>query len=113
MGQAHARRSRAEVTGHHPISRSYPIRAASGLGRSTNGLGSGRDRNPTPSTGTEPWPLVSVVVPTLNEAQNLPSVLPRIPTWVHEVVVVDGGSTDGTVDIVRRLRDDAIVIQQR
>ncbi|MEM7274880.1 MAG: glycosyltransferase, partial [Actinomycetota bacterium] len=39
---------------------------------------------------------VSVVIPTLNEARNLPHVLPDIPDWVTEIVLVDGGSTDGT-----------------
>ena len=33
---------------------------------------------------------VSVVIPALNEAANLPHVLPRIPPWVHEVLLVDG-----------------------
>jgi glycosyltransferase involved in cell wall biosynthesis len=46
---------------------------------------------------------VSVVIPTLNEAENLPHVLPRIPQWVHEVVLVDGRSTDGTLDVARHL----------
>src|SRR3954465_12827034 len=41
-------------------------------------------------------PTVSVVIPTIDEARNLPFVLPRIPHWVHEVILVDGESTDGT-----------------
>src|SRR5512143_1244382 len=44
-------------------------------------------------------PRVSVVIPALNEKENLPYVLPRIPQWVHEVVLVDGNSTDGTLQI--------------
>jgi glycosyltransferase involved in cell wall biosynthesis len=44
-------------------------------------------------------PSVSVVIPTLNEAENLPHVLPRIPEWVDEIVIVDGHSNDGTVSI--------------
>ena len=48
-------------------------------------------------------PPVSVVVLALNEAENLPYVLPRIPTWVHEVILVDGHSTDHTVAVARRL----------
>lgn len=46
---------------------------------------------------------VSVIVPTLNEARNLPHVLPRIPVWVDEVLLVDGGSVDGTVEVARSL----------
>ncbi|MEJ7801491.1 MAG: glycosyltransferase, partial [Ilumatobacter sp.] len=35
-------------------------------------------------------PKVSVIVPTLNEARNLPYALWRLPKCVVEVVVVDG-----------------------
>jgi glycosyltransferase involved in cell wall biosynthesis len=53
---------------------------------------------------------VTVVVPALNEAENLPHVLPHIPSSVYEVVLVDGGSTDGTVDVARGLRPDVKVV---
>src|SRR4051812_13656899 len=46
---------------------------------------------------------VSVVIPALNEAENLPHVLPRIPSWVDEVVLVDGLSVDGTVELAKSL----------
>jgi glycosyltransferase involved in cell wall biosynthesis len=46
-------------------------------------------------------PRVSVIIPTLNEAANLPHVFARIPPWVYEVVVVDGHSTDGTLEVAR------------
>jgi glycosyltransferase involved in cell wall biosynthesis len=47
---------------------------------------------------------VSVVIPTLNEAKNLPLVFPRIPTdIVDEVILVDGQSTDGTVEVARAI----------
>ena len=42
---------------------------------------------------------VSVVVPTLNEADNIPRVFDRMPPEVNEVVLVDGHSTDATVEI--------------
>ncbi len=54
---------------------------------------------------------VSVVVPALNEARNLPHVLPRIPD-VYEVILVDGGSKDGTVDTARELLPDIRVLRQ-
>jgi glycosyltransferase involved in cell wall biosynthesis len=57
-------------------------------------------------------PRVSVVVPTLNEAANLPHVLPLIPSEVLEVLVVDGHSTDDTVEVARGLRDDVRVVLQ-
>ncbi len=49
-------------------------------------------------------PVVSVVIPTLNEAHNLPLVLPYLPlNWIDEVILVDGRSTDGTVEVAKRL----------
>ena len=59
-----------------------------------------------------PPPTVSVVVPTRNEAENLPLVLPLIPTWVHEVIIVDGGSTDGTVEAAARILPSVVVVHQ-
>lgn len=59
------------------------------------------------------WPHVSVIIPTLNEAQNLPHVLAKLPGRLHEVIVVDGFSTDDTLDVARLLRPAAkIVLQQ-
>lgn len=55
---------------------------------------------------------VSVVIPTLNEALNLPHVLERLPEGLHEVIVVDGHSTDATVRVARRLRPDARILAQ-
>jgi glycosyltransferase involved in cell wall biosynthesis len=59
-----------------------------------------------------PWPAVSVVIPTLNEAFNLPYVFGALPHWVHEVIVVDGRSTDETVAVARRLRPDVRIVEQ-
>ncbi|WP_421119920.1 glycosyltransferase [Aquihabitans daechungensis] len=57
-------------------------------------------------------PSVTVVIPTLNEAMNLPHVLPRIPAWVDEVLIVDGRSTDGTIDEARRLLPDVTIVEE-
>jgi glycosyltransferase involved in cell wall biosynthesis len=57
---------------------------------------------------------ISVVIPTLNEAANLPHVLPLIPDFVDEVVLVDGHSKDATIEIARAIRPDIrIVLQDR
>lgn len=57
-------------------------------------------------------PTVSVVIPAMNEAKNLPHVLPRIPSWVHELILVDGASTDGTADVARALWPGVRVVGQ-
>lgn len=55
---------------------------------------------------------VSVVIPTLNEAQNLPHVLPRIPAWVQEIILVDGHSTDNTIEVARQLCPNIKIVMQ-
>jgi glycosyltransferase involved in cell wall biosynthesis len=55
---------------------------------------------------------VSVVVPTLNEAANLPHVFARLPGGLHEVILVDGHSTDDTIAVARMLRPDIRVVLQ-
>jgi glycosyltransferase involved in cell wall biosynthesis len=68
--------------------------------------------DPAPAPGLR-LPRVSVVIPALNEAANLPQVLPRIPGWVHEVLLVDGQSVDGTVQVARRLFPNIRVATQQ
>jgi glycosyltransferase involved in cell wall biosynthesis len=64
--------------------------------------------------GSERWhdkkSKVSLIIPTLEEAENLKLVLPAIPRFVDELIIVDGGSTDGTLDVVRELRPSAKII---
>jgi len=55
---------------------------------------------------------VTVVIPALNEELNLRHVLPSIPRDVHEVILVDGSSTDRTVEVARELIPNIRVIQQ-
>ena len=55
---------------------------------------------------------VSVVIPTLNEAANLPHVLTRIPECVDEVVIVDGNSSDDTVAVAQALLPTARIVLQ-
>jgi glycosyltransferase involved in cell wall biosynthesis len=61
--------------------------------------------------GNQCDPTVSVIIPALNEARNLPNVLVKLPP-VHEVILVDGGSVDDTVAVALRLRPDIRVVQQ-
>lgn len=59
-----------------------------------------------------PAPRVSVVIPTLNEARNLPHVLGKLPDGIHEVIVVDGHSVDETLSVARQLRPDVRIVMQ-
>ena len=60
-----------------------------------------------------PFPRISVVMPALNEAPNLPHVFARLPTDIHEVILVDGCSVDGTIEVARRLRPDVVLSRRR
>lgn len=57
-------------------------------------------------------PCVTLVIPALNEAQNLQEVLPAIPPIVGEVIVVNGRSTDATVAVARRLVPGVKIVAQ-
>lgn len=55
---------------------------------------------------------VSVIVPVRNEAPQLADVLASIRRALRvgdELIVVDGGSTDGSIDIAERLADRLLV----
>lgn len=58
-------------------------------------------------------PLISVIIPTRNEAQNLHHVLPCIPPIVSEVILVDGHSTDDTIEVAQQLLPTINIIKQR
>ena len=57
-------------------------------------------------------PTISVVIPAMNEALNLPHVLARLPSEVSEVIIVDGHSTDETIAAALACRPDARIIIQ-
>jgi glycosyltransferase involved in cell wall biosynthesis len=83
-----------------------PIDATPDLVRSSN------DLVPALADLNQPWPKVTVVIPTLNEARNLPHVFAKLPAGLHEVIIVDGNSVDDTVATARMLRPDVRVITQ-
>lgn len=58
------------------------------------------------------YPKTTVVICTLNEEKNLIHVLPKIPSWISEVILVDGHSTDGTVNVAKTLRPGIKVFHQ-
>ncbi len=58
-------------------------------------------------------PSISLIIPTLNEAKNLPWLFPRIPAWVSEVVIVDGRSSDDTVAVAKQLLPSARIVMEK
>src|SRR5664280_275376 len=60
----------------------------------------------------KPEPTVSIVIPAKNEALNLPHVFAGLPPDLHEVILVDGGSTDDTPQVAQRLWPDITIIGQ-
>jgi glycosyltransferase involved in cell wall biosynthesis len=56
-------------------------------------------------------PTVSIVIPARNEAKNLALILPKLPA-VHQVILVDGDSVDGTVATAKALMPDIHVVSQ-
>ena len=54
-------------------------------------------------------PRISVVIPALNEAKNLPHLN---LTGLHEVVLVDGKSTDRTTVVAAQLWPDGVILTQ-
>ncbi len=55
---------------------------------------------------------ISVVTTTWNEAENIEELLRRIKTTLkatlHEIIVIDDSSTDGTLDLAKPLADVAL-----
>jgi len=58
-------------------------------------------------------PFVTVLICAKNEATNLPYVLPKIPAWVDEIILVDGNSSDRTVDVAKNLCPQIKVLFQQ
>ena len=49
----------------------------------------------------------ALIIPTLNEIDGMRSVVSKIKKeWVDEILIVDGGSTDGTIEEAKNQRSD-------
>lgn len=67
---------------------------------------------PSESGNDVPSPQLSIIIPTLNEARNLPHLQSRLPSEIHEIIIVDGRSVDDTVAVARQLWPAARIVTQ-
>ncbi|MEM0172215.1 MAG: glycosyltransferase family 2 protein [Thermoproteota archaeon] len=61
-------------------------------------------------------PLVSIVVPTFNSAKTIAKTLESLRSIDYsnyEIIIVDGGSDDGTLEIVKKFGINKIVVERR
>ena len=53
---------------------------------------------------------VTLVVPTLNEITGMKEIMPRVKKeWCDQILVVDGQSTDGTIDYAKSQGYDVVI----
>lgn len=53
---------------------------------------------------------VTLLVPTLNEVEGMKIIMPQIDrSWVHQILITDGHSTDGTIDYCKEQGYDYVI----
>ncbi len=56
----------------------------------------------------------TLLIPTLNEIEGMKTIMPKIdPAWVDQILIVDGQSTDGTIEFAREKGYDLVIQQQK
>lgn len=57
---------------------------------------------------------VALIIPVLNEATSMPHILPKInPSWVDEIIFVDGGSKDRTMEVIKEWGHGEVFVQKK
>ncbi|HEX2061829.1 MAG TPA: glycosyltransferase family 2 protein [Thermoanaerobaculia bacterium] len=57
---------------------------------------------------------VTLLVPTLNEIDGMRVIMPLIqPGWVDQILILDGGSTDGTIEYAREQGYEVVIQEKR
>lgn len=57
---------------------------------------------------------VTLLVPTLNEIDGMKEIMPQVKReWVHQILIVDGQSTDGTAEYAKQAGYDVVVQQKK
>jgi len=67
------------------------------------------DKDISTSTKSTPTPLVTVVTIAFNEAEEIENTIKSVLTQDYpalEYIIIDGGSTDGTVDIIKQYAEE-------
>src|SRR3989338_904785 len=57
---------------------------------------------------------VTLLIPTLNEVTGMRTIMPKVKReWVDQILVVDGQSTDGTIEVAREMGYDVVVQKKK
>ncbi|MBL0059849.1 MAG: glycosyltransferase [Elusimicrobia bacterium] len=57
---------------------------------------------------------ITLLVPTINEIDGMRAIMPQVKKeWVDQILVLDGGSTDGTIEFAREQGYDVVVQKEK
>ncbi len=57
---------------------------------------------------------ITLLIPTLNEVTGMKTIMPKVKReWVDQILVVDGQSTDGTIEAAKEMGYDVVVQKKK